>query len=206
MEIEDNNTSDKRGVMQYFDLFFGLANTFVMSFMVLILLGSVILAFLAHIFIFILMIGILLTFLKKNPFYLVFVYGTILGGCFYALPGVFVIPLENFSWGVFDYIIFGIGITEIFYIVIKLKDSTLMETYSMMSLIRERGAYDASIHYVLRDPEVLRMQEQIALENESKEKQKKEEYGKQYKKSWIISICIVSVIGYYMAYFSSFVL
>ncbi|KKK44367.1 MAG: hypothetical protein Lokiarch_18890, partial [Candidatus Lokiarchaeum sp. GC14_75] len=119
---------------------------------------------------------------------------------------IFVIPLENFSWGVFDYIIFGIGITEIFYIVIKLKDSTLMETYSMMSLIRERGAYDASIHYVLRDPEVLRMQEQIALENESKEKQKKEEYGKQYKKSWIISICIVSVIGYYMAYFSSFVL
>ncbi|KKK44304.1 MAG: hypothetical protein Lokiarch_19360 [Candidatus Lokiarchaeum sp. GC14_75] len=204
MEMKDNDIPEKRTLMQYFDLFFGLSNSYVMSFMILILFGSVILAILAHVFIFILIIGIILTFLKKNPFSLVFVYGTIICGAFYALPGVFVIPMENFSWWIFDYIAFGIGITEIVYIVIKLKDSTLMETYSMMSLIRERAAYDASLHYVLTDPEVVRMQEQVALINESKEQLRLEKYNKQHKRSWIISICFISVIGYYIAYFSSF--
>ncbi|HEC37678.1 MAG TPA: hypothetical protein ENI29_05535 [bacterium] len=206
MEMKNDDTSEKRTRMQYFDLFFGVSNSFVMSFMILILFGNVILAILAHVFIFVLIIGNFLTFLKKNPFYLVFVYGTIIGGCFYALPGIFAIPLDDFPWGIFDYIIFGIGIAEIVYIVIKLKDSTLMETYSLMSLVRERGAYDASLHYVLTDPEVVRMQEQMALEKEAREQQKIDEYNKQYKKSWIISICAISVIGYYLVYFSSFVL
>jgi hypothetical protein len=204
MEMEENNSSEKRGKIEYFDLFFGLSNSFVMSFMIVILFGNVILAILAHIFIIILIIGISLTFLKKNPFHLVFVYGTIACGAFYAIPGIFVIPVENFSWGIFDYVIFGIGVSEIIYIVIKMKDSKLMETYSTMALVRERGAYDASLNYILTDPEVLRMQEQEAREKESKEQLEIEELNKQYKKSLILSLSAISVIGFYLLYFTSF--
>jgi hypothetical protein len=149
-------------------------------------------------------IGIIFTYLKKNPFYLVFVYGAFLCGSFYAVPGIFAIPTTNFSYGIFDYIIFGISISEIFYIMVKLKGSTFLETYSKLALIRDRAQYDASLYYALADPDSLRIQGQKALANELKEKQKKEDYYKQYKRSWIISISVISVIGYYIAYFSSF--
>jgi hypothetical protein len=204
MEMNDNNTSTKREIIEYFDVFFGLFNSFVMSFMVLIILTNLFLAFLAHIFVLVLMIGIILTFLKKNPFYMVFVYGSILCGSFYAIPGILVIPTTNFSYGFFDYLIFGIAILEIFYIIIKFKESNLLETWGKMSLIRDRAQYDASLHYVLSDPGSLRIQKQKALEDVLIEKGKKEEYYIKYKRSWILSICVISVIGFYIVYFTSF--
>lgn len=204
MEMNDNNTSNKREIIEYFDIFFGLFNCFVMSFMVLIILNSLILAFLAHIFLLILTIGIILTFIKKNPFYMVFVIGAILCGAFYSLPGILIIPTTNFSYGFFDYLIFGIAICEMLYIMIKLKDSKLLDTWGKMALIRDRAKYDASLYYVLSDPGSLKIQKQQALADESKEKQIEDDYYKQYKRSWIISISVISVLGYYIAYFSSF--
>lgn len=204
MEKENNHTSKKRETMQYFDLFFGLSNSFVMSFMVLIIYMSLNLVIVAHIIIIILIVGMIFTFLKKNPFYAYFVISTILCGAFYSLPGILIIPATRFSYGIFDYIIFGVAILEIFYLIFKFKDSSLLDTWGKMSLVSSRGQYDASLHYILTDPETLRIQEQKALAEESKEKQKREEYYKKYQRSWIILICIISVIGYYAIYFSSF--
>jgi len=204
MEKNNNNISNKRGRMQYFDFFFGLYNSFVMSFMVLIILVSLPLAIIAHVFIIIMLTGLVITFLKNNPFFIYFVMGTLFCGGFYSLPGIMIIPATNFSYGIFDYIIFGGAILEIFYLIFKTKDSQLLETWGKLALIRERAQYDASLYYALNDPEVGRIQEQQALEEELKEKQKKQAYYKQYKRPWIISLSIISVIGYYAAYFYSF--
>lgn len=204
METKNNSISNKRETIQYFDLFFGLFNSFVMSFMVIILLGSLTLAIIAHVFIIIMITGIFYTYLKNNPFFMYFIVGTSLCGAFYSLPGILIIPTTNFSYGIFDYIIFGIAVPEIIYIMIKLKDSTMFESYSNMALVRDRGQYIASLYNVVTDPESLAIQKQKALEDELIDKGKKEEHYKKYKRSWIISICIISVIGYYIAYFSSF--
>ena len=107
-------------------------------------------------------------------------------------------------YGIFDYIIFGVAILEIFYIMIKLKDSNLFDSYSNMALVRDRGQYIASIYNVVSDPASLEIQKQKALEDELIEKGKQEEYYKKYKRTWILSISVISVIGYFMAYFSSF--
>jgi len=204
MEKNNNNISNKRERMLYFDLFFGLYNSFVMSFMVLIILVSLPLAIIAHVFIIIMLTGLVITFLKNNPFFIYFVMGTLFCGGFYSLPGIMIIPATNFSYGIFDYIIFGGAVLEIFYLVFKTKDSQLLETWGKLALIRERAQYDDSLYYALNNPELGRIQEQQALEEELKEKQKKQAYYKQYKRSWIISISIISVVGYYAAYFYSF--
>jgi len=203
--MEKNNTiSNKRERMQYFDLIFGFYNSFVMSFMVLIILVSLPLAIITHVIIIVMLAGLVITFLKNNPFFIYFVMGTLFCGGFYSLPGIMIIPSTNFSYGIFDYIIFGGAVLEIFYLVFKTKDSQLLETWGKLALIRERAQYDASLYYALNNPELGRIQEQQALEEELKEKQKKQAYYKQYKRSWIISISIISVVGYYAAYFYSF--
>ena len=204
MENENNNKPKKREIMQYFDLVFGLYNSFVMSFMLLIIYMSSTYLIIAHVIIIIIVIGMIFTFVKKNPFYAYFAISTILCGAFYSLPGILIIPATGFSYGIFDYIIFGVAILEIFYLVFKSKDSSLFETWGKMALASSRGQYDASLHYVLTDPEILRIQEQKALAEESKEQQKKDDYYKKYQRSWIILICVISVIGYYAIYFSSF--
>jgi len=203
---ENNNTSNKREKIQYSDLFFGLYNSFVMSFMVLIIYMSVINLIIAHLFIIVLITGMLLTFLKKNPFYMFFVYGTLICGAFYSLPGILVIPTLGFSYGIFDYVIFGGALLEVYYLIIKTKDSTILETWGRMALASSRGQYDASLHYVLTDPAILRIQEEKALAEEAKAQQKKEKYYKKHKRTWIILISVLSVFGYYGIYFSSFAL
>lgn len=204
MEIKNNSIPNKRDTIQYFDLFFGLYNSFVMSFMIIIILGSLTLVIIAHIFIIIMITGIYFTYLKNNPFFMYFIMGTLLCGAFYSLPGILIIPTTNFMYGIFDYIIFGVAILEIFYIMIKLKDSDLFDSYSNMALVRDRGQYIASIYNVVSDPASLEIQKQKALEDELIEKGKQEEYYKKYKRTWILSISVISVIGYFMAYFSSF--
>ena len=205
METKNNSASNKkRERMEYFDLFFGLFNSFVMSFMVLILLRSLTLAIIAHVCIFILIIGILITYLKKNPFHIYFNLGTFACGAFYSIPGILIIPLMNFSYGIFDYIIFGITLPEIVYLIMKTKDSAFLETWGKLALIKERAQYDASLYYALEAPETGRMIQQQALQEEEKERKIRQEYNKQYKRSWIITIIAISVIGYYTAYFYSF--
>ncbi|MHA1932133.1 MAG: hypothetical protein ACXAAH_06290 [Promethearchaeota archaeon] len=204
MDKTDNNKSKKREQMQYFDLFFGLFNSFVMSFLVLINLRSVVVALIAHVFIIFMVIGMIFTFLKKNPFYMFFIYGALLCGGFYSLPGILIIPSMNFIYGIFDYIIFGITCLEIIYLIIKTKDSALLETWGRMALIRDRAQYDASLSYALENPELGIIQEQKALAAELKEKQEKQEYNLQYKRTWIILISIISVVGYYLTFFYSF--
>lgn len=204
MGLKNNNKSNKRETIQYFDLFFGLYNSFVMSFMMVIIVSSLPVAIIAHAFIIIMIIGTIFTFLKKNPFFMYFTYGTLLCGAFYSLPGILIIPTENFRYGIFDYIIFGVAILEVFYIIIKLKDSTMFDTYTNMGLIRDRGQYVASLYQVGADPELIEIQKQKALEDELIEKGKKKEYYTKYKRSWILSIGFLSVIGYYVLYFSSF--
>jgi len=203
---KENNSTNKRERMQYADLFFSFYNSFVMSFMVLIIVLNLTLVIITHVFIIILLIGVVITFIKNNPFFNYFVNGTLICGAFYALPGIIAIPSTNFSYGIFDYIIFAGAILEILYLIFKTKDSQLLETWGKMALIRERAQYDASLYYALNDPEGARIQEEKALEMELKENLKKREYYKQYKRSWILTISSISVLGYYVAYFSSFTL
>jgi hypothetical protein len=186
MEIKDNSISKKREKIQYYDLFFGLYNSFVMSFMILIIFMSLTNLIIAHLFIIILITGMVVTFLKKNPFFMFFVYGTFICGAFYSLPGILIIPTMGFSYGIFDYIIFGVALPEIYYLIVKSKDSTLLETWGRMALASSRGQYDASLHYILTDPAVLRIQEEKALAEEAKVQQKKEKYYKKHKRTWII--------------------
>jgi len=204
METNNTSTSKKREKMEYFDLFFGLYNSFVMSFMIFIILGSLALAIIAHVFIILLITGMLITFLTKNPFKTYFSLGALACGAFYSLPGVVIIPMTNFSWGIFDYIIFGIALPEVLFLIFKTKDSALLETWGKLALIRERAQYDASLYYALNDPEMGRIQQEQALEDEEKENKIQQEYYKQNKRSWIIGISIISVFGYYAAYFYSF--
>lgn len=200
-----NSSQKKRGTIEYFDLFFGLHNAFVMSFMIFIILKSIILAISAHIFIIIMIAGIIYTFKLRNPFFMIFILGPLLCGWFYSLPGIFIIPAENFRYGIVDYYILVVAILEIIYIMVKLKDSTLFESFSQMGVIRDRGQYVASFYTEgLTDAETLKLQREKALTEELKEKQERDEYNKKYKRTWIISLSIISVIGYYLSYFTSF--
>ena len=203
MEKEIKTISDKRETIQYYDIFFGLANSFIMSFMVLLIPKYLVLVIAAHAFIIIIAIGIIYTFKIKNLFYIYFVFGAILCGAFYVLPGILIIPFSNFVYGIIDYIIFCIGILEIFYIIIRSKDSSLIEHMSRMSIIKARAQYDPSIHYVLTDPEILKNYQEQALATELKERQELKEFHKKTKRDWIIAISSISVIGYYVCYFSS---
>jgi hypothetical protein len=147
-------------------------------------------------------IGIIITFIVNNPFDKYFTLGTLACGSFYALPGVFLIPSTKISYGIFDYIIFGIAIPEIYFIVVLLKDSTFLETYGKQAIARERGQYDASIHYALMDPKVLHAQQQQTLEAELKEQQMKRDYNKKYKSGLIKTVSIISALVFLVVYFS----
>jgi len=206
METKKDNESRKREIIQYADLFFGLYNSFVMSFMILIISTNIIYTIITHVCIIILIAGMLLTFFTKNPFLLYFVLGALFCGAFYSLPGILIIPSTNFSYGIFDYIIFGVTIAEIFYLIIKTKDSALLETWGKLALIRERAQYDASLYYALENPELGRIHAEKAQEEEDKANMMRKEYNKQFKRNWIISISSISFLGYYFAYFSSFIL
>ncbi|MHA2008055.1 MAG: hypothetical protein ACXABO_11915 [Promethearchaeota archaeon] len=203
MGLEIETKPEKRETIQYYDIFFGLSNTFAMSFMVLLIPKYLFLVIIAHIFIILLIAGIIHTFAINNPFYTFFVFSAIIGGSFYVLPGILIIPFGGFINGIFDYIIFGIGLLEIFYIVIRSKDSTFIENMSRMSTIRSRAQYDPSIHYVLTDPKILESYREQALADELKEIQKVKDFYKKNKRDWIISISIISVIVFYICYFSS---
>ncbi|MHA1987857.1 MAG: hypothetical protein ACW98D_14575, partial [Promethearchaeota archaeon] len=140
------------------------------------------------------------------PFQTYFSLATLACGAFYSLPGIVIIPMTNFSWGIFDYIIFSIALPEIVYLILKTKDSALLETWGKMALIKERAQYDASLYYALNAPETGRMIQQQALKEEEEERKIRQEYQKKHKRSWIITISLISVIGYYAIYFYSFTL
>ena len=202
-----NHTSDKRETIQYYDIFFGLFNCFIMSFMIFLIPNNLILVILAFVFIAIITLGIIFTFKVKNPFNLYFVSGALICGSFYAIPGLFMIPLMNFSYGFLDYIIFGITISEIFYIVIRTKDSPLLENLSRLTYVGDaarsgRAQYDPSIHYVLSDPDIAKNYQQQALEAELKREQERKDYNRKNNRDWIILINIISVVGFYICYFS----
>jgi hypothetical protein len=119
------------------------------------------------------------------------------------LPGLLLFPFSGFVNGVFDYIIFGIGILEIFYIIIRTKDSTFIEQMSRMSTIRSRAQYDPSVHYVLTDPEIVKGYQEHYLAEELKKKQEMKDFHKKNKRDWIIGITSLSIIGFYTCYFLS---
>jgi len=203
MEEKENGSPDKREINQYFDMFFGLFNSFVMCFMISILGNNLVLVAVGYSFALIMATGIILTFIVKNPFYTYFTLGALVCGSFYTLPGLFVIPTTNFQYGIIDFIIFGLTIPEIYFIIILCKDSSFLEAYGKQALIRERAQYDSSLHYALMDPETIQMQQQQTLEAELKEQQRKQEYNKKYHGILIKSVSIISVIGFYSVYFSN---
>ena len=203
MAEKENDSQDKRETNHYFHMFFGLFNSFVMCFMISIIGNNLVLVVAGYIFALIMVTGIILTFIQKNPFYTFFTLGALVCGSFYTLPGLFLIPTTNFYYGIIDFIIFGLSIPEIYFIIMLCKDSSFLETYGKQALIRERAQFDSSLHYALMDPETLQMQHQQTLEAEIKEQERKNEYNKKYHGLIIKSISIISVIGFYSVYFSS---
>ncbi len=195
METEQNQSSEKRDTIQYFDVFFGLFNSFVMVFLILIMQRNLIFIIIAFVFTLILVVGIIYTFNKENPFYIYFVYGTLACGSFYALPGLFSIPFENFSFGVIDYIIFITAIAEIFYLIVLFKDAG----YAFEGMYRAR--YDPNVQYLVADPEAQIRFEEHLYEAKQKKKQKQKEHFKKYKGYLLISISIISIIGFYVTIF-----
>jgi hypothetical protein len=205
-EKKDNSTkSDKREKIQFFDLFFGIFNIFVMVIMTLLTQKNLMFIILAYIFTILMLIGLFITYKVRNPFYIYFVYGPLLCGAFYALPGLILIPMENFSAGIFDYIIFICAILEIGYLIHITKNSTFLENFGRIANIgyssrTGRAQYDATIQYAITDPEALQKQQEQALEQELKEKRKRKDFNKMYKRNSIILICVICVIGFYISY------
>ncbi|MFX0081193.1 MAG: hypothetical protein ACFE94_05515 [Candidatus Hodarchaeota archaeon] len=203
MDEKRKESSDKRETIQYFEIFFGLFNSFVMGSMIWIAQNNILLAIPAYIFTLIMVIGIILTFKKKNPFFTYFTMGTLVCGSYYALPGLFLIPLTSFKYGIFDYIIFGLAIPEIFYLIFLTKDLSFFKTWGKQALIWGRDKFDSSLPYALMDPETLSLQQQRIDEAILKQKQERNKYNKKYHKSLILSVCIISVLGFYSFFFSS---
>jgi len=208
MSSETNNNStktNKREKIQYFDLFFGLFNIFVMAFMTLLAQKNLVLIILAYFFAILMIIGLLITYNVKNPFYTYFVYGPLLCGAIYALPGLILIPMTNFSAGIFDYIVFIGAILELGYLIYISKNSTFLENYGRISNIgystrSGRTQYDPTLQYAIADPEALQKQQEQALEEELRERRKNKDYNKKYKRNFIISISVICVIGFYISY------
>lgn len=140
-------------------------------------------------------IGIIYTFIKRNPFYIYFLYGNVLSGSFYSIPGLFLIPASNFSLGIIDYIIFIITIPELFYLIILFKNAD----YAFEGMFR--ASYDPNIQYLLIDPEAQERYEQQLYEAQEREKKIKKEHNKQFKRDWIITICLICMIGFYLSIF-----
>lgn len=192
----------RREVNQYFHMLFGLFNAFVMGFMLWLAQVNIILVILGYISILFMVIGIIITFIINNPFYKYYTLGTFACGSIYAIPGLFMIPTTNFSYGFIDYIIFGITIPEIYFIVVLLKDSTFLEAYGKQALARERGQYDSSLHYALMDPRVLEAQHKHTIESELKELEMKREYNKKHKSALFKTVSIISILTFLVIYFS----
>jgi hypothetical protein len=66
--MEPENLPDKRESIQYYDLFFGLSNSFVMSFMIFLIPKYIILVILAYVFTFLIAGGMIYIFQKKILF------------------------------------------------------------------------------------------------------------------------------------------
>ncbi|MFX0028685.1 MAG: hypothetical protein ACFE8B_05720 [Candidatus Hermodarchaeota archaeon] len=197
--------------MQYYDAFFGFFNAYVMSFMVLIIPEYLLLVILAHAFIILIVIGLIYIFKTKNPFYTYFSFGAIFCGSFYALPGILLIPLNGFIYGILDYIIVGVAICELLYIVIRIKDLTFFTFRSSSNIGTATSStsysgmvpYDSIYNYPVIDPKL--QQNYQTLEAELKEKEEMKAYNKKTKRNWIISISCISILGYYISYFSNFI-
>lgn len=183
-------------------MLFGLFNAFVMGFMIWLAQVNLSLVILSYISIMAMVVGIIITFIVNNPFYRYFTLGTLACGSLYAIPGLFMIPTTKFSYGIIDFIIFGFTIPEIYFIIVLLKDSTFLEAYGRQALARERGQYDASLHYALMDPRVLQAQQQQTLETELKEQQMKRDYNKKHKSALIKAVSIISILVFLGIYFS----
>ena len=195
METKQNQSSEKRDTIQYYDMFFALFNSFVMGFLILIMQKNLILVIIAYAFTLILVVGIIFTFNKENPFYIYFVYGTLTCGSFYTLPGLFIIPWENFSFGIIDYIIFIITLPELLYLMVLFKDAG----YAFEGMYRAR--YDPNVQYLVTDPEAQERFEQQLYEAKQEKKQKQKKHFKKYKGNLLISISIICIIGFYVAIF-----
>ncbi len=195
METKQNQSSEKRDTIQYYDIFFALFNSFVMGFLILIMQENLILVIFAFVFTLIMLVGIVFTFKKENPFYIYFVYGTLICGSFYTLPGLFIIPWENFSFGIIDYIIFIITLPELLYLMVLFKDAG----YAFEGMYRAR--YDPNVQYLVTDPEAQERFEQQLYEAKQEKKQKQKKHFKKYKGNLLISISIICIIGFYVAIF-----
>jgi hypothetical protein len=195
MQTKQKQSSEERDIFQYFDLFFGLFNSFVMSFLILIMQKNLIFIIIASNFTLILVVGIIYTFTKENPFYIYFVYGTLACGSFYTLPGLIVIPFENFSFGIIDYIIFTITLAELIYLIVLFKDAG----YAFEGMYRAR--YDPNVQYLVANPEAQERFEQQLYEAKQEKKQKQKEHFKKYKGYLLISISIICIIGFYVTIF-----
>ena len=196
METEKNQSGVKRDTSQYYDLFFGLFNTFVMSSTILVMQENLALIIIAYLCTFTMLVGIVFTFKKKNPFYVYFLYGNIICGSFYTLPGLFFIPIANFSLGIIDYIIFAITIPEVLYLVMLFKNAeSFFDGY-----IRATTA-DPNIQYLLVSPEAQERFEQQRYEAKQKAKKVKEAHNEKYHRSWIISPTLICIIGFYISIF-----
>lgn len=195
METKQDQSSEKRDTIQYFDVFFGVFNSFVMGFLILIMQKNLIFIIIAYVFPLILVVGIIFAFNRKNPFYIYFVYGTLACGSFYTLPGLFVIPWENFSFGIIDYVIFIITLPELLYLVVLFKDTG----YAFEGMYRAR--YDPNVQYLVTDPEAQERFEQQLYEAKQEKKQKQKELFKKYKGNLLISISIICIIGFYVIIF-----
>jgi len=129
---------------------------------------NLILVIVAYAFTLIMVVGIIFTFKKENPFYIYFVYGTIICSSFYTLPGLFIIPYEDFSFGIIDYIIFIITLPELVYLVALFKDAG----YAFEGMYRTR--YNPNIQYLINDPEAQeRLEQQLYEAKQQKKKNKK---------------------------------
>jgi len=166
-----------------------------MGFLILIMQENLILIIFAYAFTLIMVVGIIFTFKKENPFYIYFVYGTLLCGSFYTLPGLFIIPYENFSFGIIDYIIFIITIPELVYLIVLFKNTG----YAFEGMYRTR--YDPNVQYLITDPETQERFEQQLYEAKQEKKQKLKEHNKKYKRNLLISFSVICVIGFYAAIF-----
>ncbi|MFW9881484.1 MAG: hypothetical protein ACFFG0_51120 [Candidatus Thorarchaeota archaeon] len=195
MESKQNQSPEKRDNIQYYDLFFSLFNSFIMGFLILIMQNNLIYAIIAYVFTIIMLIGIIFTFQRKNPFYIYFVYAFIICGSFYAIPGLFIIPFEKFKFGIIDYAIYIITIPELCYLAILFKNAG----YAFEGMYRTR--YDPNILYLLTDPEAQERFEQQRYEAKQQKIEQKKEYNKQYKRNIFLSLCVICLIGFFISIF-----
>ena len=72
MVTKQDQSLKKRDNIQYYDVFFGLFNSFVMGFLIIIMQKNLILVIVAYAFTLIMVVGIIFTFKRENPFYILY--------------------------------------------------------------------------------------------------------------------------------------